>query len=55
MKTLLLLLPACSDFALKGKDDGPSDFDESPAPRIAVDPTSIAFDALGVYGLVSLH
>lgn len=44
----LLLLAACSDFALKGEGDGPADFDESPVPAIVVDPTSIAFDALAV-------
>lgn len=45
---LLLLLAGCSDFALKGEDDGPADFDESPVPSIVVDPTAIAFDPLAV-------
>lgn len=42
---LLALLSGCSDFALKGEGDGPSDFDETPVPAITVDPLVIDFGA----------
>jgi len=39
-------LSACSDFELKGEENGPGSFQDTPAPDILVDPLSIDFGAL---------
>lgn len=47
---LILLLVACSETGLKGVEDGPSDFEESPDPDIVVDPLTIDFGVLSSGG-----